>query len=412
MRARATRALARARQRLAHTRRQRDQARRVLADTLVSDLRAERSDLERHHAQDRVHTLEVELQASQEAVANLVQRVAQERRRWKAALLSDRRRSDSRRSRTKGAEERRLKALEADLAAEQEAVVNLLDRNLQERRRWKAAILSVRRHLLKVKRRPSAQALEKLASVERDLEQSREACANLMVELTAQRRSGQARLASLERRARKGRPSASSAPKKAPEKMVIENAMPLVATADLLGASLRRLAESQADQADEPEPVAEASRREARAVVLSALASTPPRPTSGNLRAAVVRRLTAWEPAFRAKGFSIIPPDGPGWAKALFEGSVIQTILDELLSIILARMPRAGALIVKGSRRATGVLAVEFICGGAAPDLETYASETGLPLARAIAKAWGGDLEIGPGPRGRGKHIVLTLVAE
>ena len=128
--------------------------------------------------------------------------------------------------------------------------------------------------------------------------------------------------------------------------------------------------------------------------------------------AAVVRRLSTWEPAYRAKRFTIVAPDGPKWPTALFEGSVLQTMLDELLSSLLARMPRAGTLVVKGGRAEGGGAAVEFVCGGTPPASEGGAEQAGLTLVRTLAQAWGGGLDITAGPRGRGTHIRLRLAGD
>ena len=408
VRARAVRALTRARRALAQSRRLRDEALRGLADVLDADLRTARAARRQEAAapppQDRTHELEKELEASQEAVANLVRRVSQERRYWKAALLTDRRRLLARRPDGAGdAGDRRRKAAEAELAAEQEAVANLMSRIMRERRRWRAEILAVRRHLLKLKRNPSPEAVRKLTAVESELEQSREACANLMVQLSAQKRKGQARLVGMERGARRGRKGGAAAQAKVP---VAAAPRP---PASSLGESLRRLAEAPTE---EPPPVAEASRSKARGVILTALAAAPPRPSSGDLRAALARRLSVWDAAFRARRFTIISPDGPGWPAALFEGSVLQTMLDELLSFLLERMPRAGTLVVKGGRPEGGGLFVEFLCGGAAATPAALAGEAGLPLVRALAEAWGGGLEIDAGPRGRGTRVRLRLAGD
>ena len=119
-----------------------------------------------------------------------------------------------------------------------------------------------------------------------------------------------------------------------------------------------------------------------------------------------------WDAAFRARRFTIISPDGPGWPAALFEGSVLQTMLDELLSFLLERMPRAGTLVVKGGRPEGGGLFVEVLCGGAAATPAALAGEAGLPLVRALAEAWGGGLEIDAGPRGRGTRVRLRLAGD
>lgn len=419
-RERALRALARARRILARSRRRRDEALRGLS-RLESELRAARaarpqeapprSSAEEAAERARAHELEKELAAAQEAVANLVQRVATERRRWKAAMLSDRRRLLSGLSAAESADARRRKAIEAELASEQEAVANLMEGIMRERRRWKASLLFVRRHLLKAMRSRSSEAVRRLTAVESELKQSQEACANLMVELSAQKRSGKARLVALERRALKDRRGGAAGQKKAPEAPSPAPARPAAASPSALGESLRRLAESPSEETREPPPVAEASRTRAREVILAALASKPPRPSSGDLRAAVMRRLTVWESAFRARRFTIVPPDGPGWPTVLFESSVLQTMLDELLAVLLARMPRAGTLVVKGGKSEAGSF-VEFLCGGAAPSPEARAGEAGVPMVRALAEAWGGGLDIDAGPRGRGTRIRLRLASD
>jgi signal transduction histidine kinase len=301
------------------------------------------------------------------------------------------------------------KSLRAEAAEAGEAMSNLMVKLSQDRRRWKAALLGVRRRLLAM-RPPQAAAAGRVAALELELRESQDVAAGLMVEVARAQRGAKARLLGEERFRRRVR-----------KQGVVGGAeRARDAFADALDARLRALADSPSADPDQLVRAAEDARRLARGVALASVAMAPPRAERADARAIVQERLDAWEEGYRRRGAAVLRSLDPRWPLARLEAPAFAVVVDHLIASALDRAGRVGALVVKGGE-APGGLQIEFSDGGA--PLEAGVIEDakaqggaghpglGLFLARVILRAWGGDLVAAPGLKGRGSRVTLTLSA-
>ncbi|MDX6769314.1 MAG: hypothetical protein SF051_07265 [Elusimicrobiota bacterium] len=299
------------------------------------------------------------------------------------------------------------KALRAEVSESGEALANLMVKLSQDRRRWKAALLGVRRRLLTM-RPPQTAAAGRVAALEEELRESQDVAAGLMVEVARAQRGAKARLLGEERFRRRVR-----------KQGVIGGAeRARDAFADALDARLRALADAPSADPEQLVKAAEDARRLARGAALAAVAMTPPRAESSDARAVVAARLDAWEEGYRRRGSSILRSLDPRWPAARLDSAAFAVVVDHLVAGALDRAGRVGALVVKGGEVPGGVQ-LEFSDGGA--PLEEGVIEAakadggvdhpglGLFLARVVLRAWGGDLAAGPGARGRGSKVTVTL---
>ncbi len=301
------------------------------------------------------------------------------------------------------------KALRAEVSESGEAMANLMVKLSQDRRRWKAALLSVRRRLLSM-RPPQTAAAGRVEALEVELRESQDVAAGLMVEVARAQRGAKARLIGEERFRRRVR-----------KQGVIGGAeRARDAYADALDARLRALADSPSADPDQLVKAAEDARRLARGVALASVAMAPPRAERADARAVVTARLDAWEEGYRRRGSSVLRSLDARWPLARLDAAAFAVVVDHLVAGALDRAGRVGALVVKGGE-VPGGLQLEFSDGGApleegvveAAKAEGGADHPGLGLflGRVILRAWGGDLIAGPGTKGRGSKVTLTLSA-
>lgn len=298
-------------------------------------------------------------------------------------------------------------ALRAELAESAESAANLMVKLSRDRRRWKAALLSVRRKLVALKQ-PAAAG--RVAALELELAESQEVAAGLMIEVAKAQRGGKARLLNEERfRRRVRKQGVMGGAERARDAFV-----------DALDVRLRALADSPSADPDQLVAAAEDARRLARGAALAAIAVTPPRPERGDARAALVERLDLWEAACRRRGASILRGMDARWPIARFDPAAFAAVVDQVMASALERCGKVGAVVVKGGE-VPGGLQIEFADGGAPIEegsIEAAKTEGGPDhpglgyfLARVVLRAWGGDLAAGPGSKGKGSKVAVTLVS-
>lgn len=301
------------------------------------------------------------------------------------------------------------RALRAELDESGEATANLMLKLVKDRRRWKAALLSVRRRLLTM-RPPQTAAAGRVSALEEELRESQDVAAGLMIQVARAQRGAKARLLGEERFRRRVR-----------KQGVIGGAeRARDAFADGLDARLRDLAESPSADPDQLVKAADEARRLARGAALAAVAMTPPRADRGDARGGLAARLDAWEDAFRRRGATILRSFDSRWPTARLDAPAFCVVIDQVVAGALDRLSRGGTLMVKGGEIPGGLL-IEFSDDGRLlPEGAVEAAKTeggpehpglGLFLARVILRAWGGDLVADPGARGRGAKVGLTLVS-
>lgn len=302
------------------------------------------------------------------------------------------------------------KELRAEADASNDSVVNLMVKLVQDRRRWKAALLNVRRRLKALRPARQTAPLARVAALELELQESQDVAAGLMVEVARAQRGAKARLIGEERFRRRVR-----------KQGVVGGAeRARDAFTDALDARLRALADSPSADPDQLVKAAEDARRLARGAALAATAMTPPRAERGDARSELDARLDAWDETYRRHGSSILRGYDARWPTARLDTAAFNVIVDQLLAGALERSGRVGALVVKGGE-VPGGLQLEFADGGAPFEdgVIESAKSTGGPdhpglglfLARVILRAWGGDLIASSGARGRGAKVVITLVS-
>jgi signal transduction histidine kinase len=296
--------------------------------------------------------------------------------------------------------------LESELEQTRDTVAALMGRASKERRRWKSVLLALRKRLRKINPKLS----NRLGGIEKELEDSREAQANLLVELTRAKREAKARVLAAARPAR-----AASAPEGAADGF-------LALAREAYGSALVYRLERFERLAPRPDDAAEVLRL-ARGLRLAAEAASAV-PSRADPAALLEKRLEAWSAAFSARGSTIDCAVKPSKSRVLVAPAAFRLALDELLSNAAERLPAGAELGVVAGELPGGGYAIAFSDDGpglpeawlAAPFPREPRPGLGRPglgltLVRELVRRWGGDLSVYGAPSGKGARLTLKLAA-
>jgi len=139
-----------------------------------------------------------------------------------------------------------------------------------------------------------------------------------------------------------------------------------------------------------------------------------PVPGRGRISPVVERALSAWEPALRRRGVSVVRRIAVDLPEVLFETEALRVACYQLARNAYEALPRGGCLTVAAAVvEGSGDVSVTFSDTGGgfseeargslfAPFSSTRRGHLGLGLAlcRRILRRWGGDVEAANGPAG------------
>lgn len=297
---------------------------------------------------------------------------------------------------------------ELELNESRDTVVSLMLQLTRERRRWKAAILSVRRRIKGAK--PSAkQANKRLDELEIELAESQETAAKLLVELTRKSRQADAenRLGQRAQRRSKGES---------------QNRGYAVAPAIAVAAArfeegLRAVVESPAMDPEAVSLVARQGMALTRTLRLAAEISDglpAARESGGLIKERLDRCLDQWESEAARRHLTIVRRIDKKIPDAFVPPGGFECVLDELYGGAIARAPRGTVIVAAAEATADGMIAVSVqdASVGALERAPGALESLALALARELVERWGGKLETSVTADGRGRRATLFLTAK
>ncbi|MBI4061066.1 MAG: sensor histidine kinase [Elusimicrobia bacterium] len=302
---------------------------------------------------------------------------------------------------------KRLAESETELRESRDAVARLLLQLARERRRWQAAILSVRRRIKSV--RPAARkAAKRLGDLEVELAESQETAAKLLMEITRTgRRAGAERRIGLRAQRRRAGAAKNSGGSLVPA---------IAAAASRFEEGLRAVIESPAMNPEAVSLVARQGMALTRTLRLAAEISDglPAASEPGALiRERMDRCLDQWEPEAARRRITIVRRHADDLPAALVPLGGFESILDELYGGAIDRAPRGTVVVAEAEAAPDGGLSISVQDpGGNAPKRARGALEgLAFALARELVERWGGRLETRAAAGGRGRRAALRLAA-
>lgn len=295
---------------------------------------------------------------------------------------------------------------ELELGESRETVVNLMLQLSRERRRWKAALLSVRRRLKSA--RPSARrAGKRLEELELELAESQETAAKLLVELTRKSRSSEA-AQRLGRRARR-RSSGED------QNRGYAVAPAVAAAATRFEEGLRAVIESPAMDPEAMSQVARQGMALTRTLRLAAEISDgqPAALEPGQLiHERLERCLDQWEAEAGRRRLNVVRRIDKTLPAAVIPLEGIESVLDEIIGGAIARAPRGTVVIAAAGAAEVGGLSISIQTAASGSASSTSALETlAFALSRELVERWNGKLVTAEAPGARGLRTTLLLAA-
>lgn len=301
----------------------------------------------------------------------------------------------------------KLAESELELSESRDTVVNLMLQLSRERRRWKAAILSVRRRIKGTK--PSAKlAAKRLDELEAELAESQETAAKLLVELTRRGRRADAERLLGQRAKRRSDDETHN------RGYAVAPAIALASARFEEG--LRAVVESPAMDPEAVSLVARQGMALTRTLRLAAEITDglPTAPESGGLiRERLDRCLDQWESEAGRRQLTIIRRFDKNLPSALVPLGGFESVLDELYGGAIARAPR-NTVIVAAAGQVDGSLSISVQDAGmSGPERAPGALESlAFALSRELVERWGGKLMTAVTAGGRGRLATLILAVK
>ena len=294
-----------------------------------------------------------------------------------------------------------------ELGESRDTVVNLMLQLSRERRRWKAAILSVRRRIKRAQ--PSAKLTTKrLDELEIELAESQETAAKLLVELTHKGRSVDAERL-LGQRAQRNSVSVT--------KNRGYTAAPAIAIAAArFEEGLRAIVESPAMDPEAVSLVARQGMALTRTLRLAAEISDglPAAPEPGALiRARLNSCLDQWEAEASRRLITIVRRFDNSIPTVLVPLGGFESVLAEFYGGAIERAPRSTVIVAAAGPAEGGGLSISIRnAGGSGPERAPGALERlAFALTREIVERWGGKLTTTVTAGERGRLTTLFLMA-
>lgn len=296
-----------------------------------------------------------------------------------------------------------LAEFELELNESRDTIVNLLLQLSRERRRWKAALLSLRRRG-KGSKPAGREATKRLEELEIELVESQETAAKLLVELTRKGRRTNADLRRAQRR---------SADEPANRGYAVAPAIAVAAARFEEG--LRAVIESPAMDPEAVSLVARQGMALTRTLRLAAEISNglPAGLEPGKLiQVRVDRCLDQWDAEAKRRRLTILRRFDKDLPAALVPLGGFESVLDELYGSAITRAPRGTVIVaVAGPSKDGGLIISVQDADPGGPERARALESLAFALARELVERWGGKLDTAVTAGGRGHVTTLTLAA-